>query len=501
MPYEIIINATSFETRMAFLSQGKVFKYLIERKAERDLVGNIFKGKVVKVLPGMQACFVEIGLEKAAFLYVDDIASSPFFDPDSEDETEAEESSNYKKNLKISDLIKEGEELLVQVIKNPVGTKGARVTTHVSLAGRFLVYMPTVNHVGVSKKIENIKERDRLRSIISELRTKPTGFIARTFAEGVSKGAIKNDMQFLEKLWKNIKNISVHAAVGKVIYQELDLILKTIRDYFSQEVSRLIIDNKEEHKKILKFTQAFSPKLKRNIELYTGKESIFDSFSLEAVLGRALNRKIWLKSGGYIVIDQTEALTAIDVNSGRYVGKRNLEDTILKINLEAVQEISDQMQIRNIGGLIIIDFIDMEKENNREEVFNALREAFKNDKAKTNVLKISELGLVQMTRQRTASCIRDIVGNQCPYCDGRGFVKSAESMAYEILRNIEKEISEVKKGDSLVALVNPEVAKYVVEKIHSIIENYEKKHKIRIYVEPKEAYHVEQFELIQKKNG
>lgn len=513
MPIDIIINFTPFETRIAFLENSRVIKVLIERQSERGIVGNIYKGKIVKVLPGMQSCFVDIGLEKAAFLYVDDIISDFKEDDiaiDIEDLPRGKEEvftppTQKGGNVHISDLVKEGEEILVQVLKDPIGTKGARVTTRISLAGRFLVYMPTVDHIGVSRRIESSKERERLKELIETLKSKRGGYIVRTLAEDVNKTAIKADMVFLDRLWKEIKGRTDKAPVGKVIFYELDLILKTVRDYFSHDINKLIIDDRSEYKKILKFIESFSPKLKQAISLYSGDDSIFDAYSVENALGRALSRKVWLKSGGYIVIDQTEALTAIDVNSGRYVGHRNLEDTIFKINLEAISEIVDQIQIRNIGGIIIIDFIDMEKEPNRDKVFNVLKETITRDKAKTNILNFSEFGLVQMTRQRVSRNIREIMGASCQYCDGRGFIKSIETIAYEVLREIKREIftavtEGVLEGDAILIYTNPEVAKFMYEKMNSILEEYEKKEKIKIIFESNDEFHIEQFEVYHQIN-
>jgi len=508
MSKEIIINSTVFEKRVAFLEGGRVTRVMVERESERGIVGNIYKGKIVRVLPGMQACFVDIGLDRAAFLYVDDIVTDArdydveenINKPDIVDVMEASEEKPVK-DVSINDLIREGQEISVQVLKDTLGSKGARVTTHISLAGRFLVYMPTVEHVGVSRKIEDEKERERLRECIDSLQSKHGGFIVRTLAEGIGKKAIKADMLFLEKLWKNIKATALKAPVGKLIYQDLDLALKTVRDYLSHDIDKLIVDDRSEHRKILKFIETFSPQLKQSVIIYTGDEPVFDAYSVEPSISRAFSRRVWLKSGGYIVIDQTEALVAIDVNSGRYVGKMNLEDTILKINLEAVAEIVDQLQIRNIGGIIIIDFIDMEKEHNREKVFNALKDSLKNDRAKTNILKISELGLIQMTRQRVSGSLRELMGATCPYCDGRGYVKSIDTVSYDILREIKRETIDMTDGEDIQVIVNPEIARYMYEKMHAVLEKYEKKSRVKIVIESNVDFHIEQFEVFQKTDG
>jgi ribonuclease G len=503
MATDIIVNSTPFEKRIAFLSNNKVVKFVAYRKEAGSIVGNIYQGKVAKVLPGMQACFVEIGQEKSAFLYVDDIIPDEFeFETDDDEVRDEADVSKYKRkrkrDVKITELVKAGDELLVQIVKDPLGTKGARVTTNITIAGRFLVYMPTVSHIGVSRKIEDQDERERLKKAIQSVKSKNGGYIVRTLAEGVKRKALKDDVVFLEKSWKGIQLKTKKAKTGKLVYQELDIILKTVRDYFSIGINKLIIDDRSDYRKVLKFIENFSPSLKRSIKLYSGVDPLFDVHKIESSLNRALSRKIWLKSGGSIVIDQTEALVAIDVNTGRYVGKRNLEDTITKINLEAVEEIADQLQIRNIGGIIVVDFIDMEKEINREKVVNAFREALKNDKAKTNVLKISEFGLVQMTRQRSSNNLRQMMASPCPYCEGRGFVKSAETMAFEVFREIKRELTDVSPNECLFVKTNSDVANCVYEKMNKILETLEKKHKIKIIVDPDDGFHIEQFEIYQQ---
>ena len=356
------------------LENGVITDLLVEREKDKGLVGSIYKGRILRVLPGMQACFVDIGMDRAAFLYVGDIKDDSvsqeeiLVDDDDDDDDDSEGGSESESAAKppapkaqIQDLVKEGQEILVQVAKDPIGTKGARITMHISLPGRNLVYMPTVSHIGISRRIEREEERKRLKEIVKSLRPSEGGFIVRTACEGVSQRNIKNDVEFLTKLWKEVqRNFDKRSGAG-LVHADLDVELRAVRDLFTDDVKKLIVDNPKTHKKILKFVHQFMPKLKNNVELYEGSDPIFDHFSIELEISRALGRKVWLKSGGYIIVDEAEALVAIDVNTGRYVGRRNLEDTIVKTNLEAVKEIAYQLRLRNCGGIIIIDFIDMEK--------------------------------------------------------------------------------------------------------------------------------------------
>ncbi len=416
--------------------------------------------RVVRVLPGMQAAFVDIGLEKAAFLYVSDICQSmgdieqQFLasceqegDDEMSDEGPEKGAQEYNEldfrqsctGIPIEDRLQEGQDILVQVAKEPIGSKGARITTHITLPGRNLVFMPTMDHVGVSRRIEDEVERKRLREVMCEIKPPYRGFIVRTAAEGAEREKLQSESDFLAKLWQTIQRRAENASVPSLIYQELDITLRAVRDLFTKEVDLLVIDSEAEYRKILNFTETFLPSLKNEVELHEGDEPIFDAYGIEMEIQRALSKKIWLKSGGYIVIESTEALTAIDVNTGRYVGKRNLEETILKTNLEAVKEIAYQLRLRNLGGIIVIDFIDMEKEANREKVWNALRDATYNDKSKSNILSMSELGLIEMTRKRTKESIGQVLCEHCFYCEGEGHLKSKQTVCYEVLRELERQ--------------------------------------------------------------
>jgi len=721
----LVINASGQETRVALIEQGTISEYYLERKNEKGIVGNIYKGRVVRVLPGMQAAFVDIGLEKAAFLYVGDIVSDPTFpgfseemdikagavegdpleapddlpepledapppeglpseplsaaeaaatpalaeqkpeperqperepepklelereltperelaaepapppaeaaadiielspddaleddehDDDGEDELDeadaahaaaeeqlaAEQASvapatggeppppvlegappavppeagargvpqdqrpaaregrrgrrrggrgrkrgggegprpageqakgperrgeggrawpgqdrrgggngQEKRNgggkrAQIQDLLKEGDEVLVQVVKDPIGSKGARITCHISLPGRHLVFMPTVDHVGISRRIENEKERRRLRELVDKYRPPGTGFIVRTVAENEPSEKLTADIKFLLGLWNEVGKKREQMKAPACVHPDLDLILRSIRDLFSDEVEKLVIDDRAEYERVVSFVEQVAPELKNQVELYSGEEPIFDEYGIEQELVRAQNRKVWLKSGGYIIIDQTEALVAIDVNSGRYVGKKgagaSLEDTITKINCEAAKEIVYQLRLRNIGGIIIIDFIDMDKGANREKVFKTLQDALAVDRAKTNVLKISDIGLVEMTRKRVRESITRLTTEICPTCDGRGHVRSKTTMAYEIMREVQRAAGKHRE-DQLIVSCHPEVAKLLQGPEREAMRLLMMKLNKSITVRPQPQYHVEQYDLHAK---
>ncbi|HEY6100919.1 MAG TPA: Rne/Rng family ribonuclease [Anaeromyxobacter sp.] len=692
----LVINAAGAETRVALVESGTIHEYYLERKREKGIVGNIYKGKVVRVLPGMQAAFVDIGLEKAAFLYVGDVYGDPDFSEEFEltegehpeevsevpDEQEAEEAEaraqeqaaappapeaaagegapaappaeggaqdleplpltaiplvnevpmppvpslpglpvpaigvepasdaepaagghapaqaegeqasaapasaetaltpvpaaapeapvadrrevrdreaareakgdrndrdrpdreakgdrndrdrpdrndrdrrqgreergrregrdrdrdrdrggrngreekRSKEMKNIQDLLKEGQEVIVQVAKDPIGTKGARITSHISLPGRHLVFMPTVDHIGISRRIEKDGERRRLREIVDRMRPEGTGFIVRTVAENVEAAKLEADIRFLIQVWNEIIRTKDKRSAPALLHGDLDLILRATRDLFTSEVGKLVIDDREEYERILRFVHEQAPHLEAQIEAYTGDEPIFDAYGIEQELKRASQRKVWLRSGGYIIIDQAEALTAIDVNSGRYVGKKNLEETITKINVEAAKEIVYQLRLRNIGGIIIIDFIDMDKSQNREKVFKALQDALGRDKAKTNVLKISELGLVEMTRKRVRESVTRMMNEPCAYCDGKGHTKSKITIAYEIFREIRREATHFPEP-VLVVNCHPEVARILQgadrDELRALMDRFNK----TIQVKPQQGYHQEQFDI------
>ncbi len=509
MSAELIVNVTEGETRVALLENGTLAEIFYERDRGLGIVGNIYNGRVVKVLPGMDAAFVDIGLDKAAFLYIADVRSedepaAAFLSSDDNAGGEEDfalgedELDEALPQPQIEDLLQEGQEILVQVSREPIGTKGARVTTYNSLPGRYLVLLPTVDHVGISRKIVDEEERERLKKLVMAIKPEGMGLIVRTVSEGKDERALKHDLDFLLKLWENIRQKTEKTRSPNLVYQDLRLVQRIIRDLYSDEIDRLVVDSDQCYHELKEFIASYFPGLHCEIERYTGLQPIFQSYDIEIEVNKALERKVWLKSGGYIVIESTEALTAIDVNTGRFVGKKNLEDTILKTNLEAAKEIAFQMRLRNIGGIIIIDFIDMENKSHRERVNIALEEALKRDKAKSNVLKISELGLVEMTRERVRNSIARILCDPCPYCEGRGFVKSKSTVTYEIVREL-KSYGYDPDVRELVVMVNPELADFIYDNEGLSLDNLEYEMRKKITLKKVEHYQWEEYEIIAKR--
>jgi len=534
---EIVINASALEVRVALLEDSSLAEFYLERDTHRGLVGNIYKGKVTRVLPGMQAAFVEIGLEKAGFLHVSDFQgdanglssiaevigeevetdepSAPAVEslddsaqPDDfgTNETPSEpppqrrrrqQSRSHRSRLPIEQQLRRGQEIIVQIAKEPMGTKGARLTSSISLPGRYLVYTPTSKHLGVSRRIASAEERARLRAAVSEARPAQGGFIVRTACEGLSRRDIQRDVAFLTKTWSSILKKSEKSPPASMLYSDLDVALRTVRDLFSSEVERLWCDDHNTYSRIVQFIQTYMPRLRARAMLHQGSEPIFDRFNLEPQIERALDRKVWLKSGGYLVFDQAEALTAIDVNTGRFVGKRNQDETVLKTNLEAVEEVVKQLRLRNIGGIIIVDFIDMSREADRKKVSEALAVALKRDKARTSALKISELGLVQMTRKRTRESLEASLTEQCPRCQGRRVVKSIATVAAEVIRGIQRETARRALGDMVIVKLCPEVARYLYDNGAGDLEVLEGKLGAKIVLKSKEGLEPGAFELSQ----
>lgn len=442
---QLIINDNFSETRMAVLEKERLAELYIERRRERGMVGRIYLGIVTRVLPGMQAAFVNIGAERTAFLYGGDVV-----DPEAElDQPQNAEAMadlspeelrerNQRQRRPIEKLLKEGQQIIVQVAKDPLGSKGARVTMFLSLPGRYLVIMPDFNHIGVSRRIEAPEERQRLTDLVKDIRPENVGVIIRTAAAGVAAPLLQKDLKYLLKTWRQVDAVRRRSTAPALIYQDLDLVLKITRDVYGEDVEKIVVDNVETYEELKKFLMATIPGAAKKLELYTEKTPIFDIYGVEIDIGRALSSRIDLPSGGYLVIDQTEALTVFDVNTGKYVGHANAHETILKTNLEAAKKVVAQLRIRNIGGIIVIDFIDMERLEDRERVYNALVEELKSDKAKTNVLRISELGLVQMTRKRTSESLERQLMEPCPFCDGRGHAKTPVTEAHDLLREIRR---------------------------------------------------------------
>ncbi|KRT53715.1 RNAse G [endosymbiont of Ridgeia piscesae] len=449
MSEEILINVTPPETRVAVIENGVVQEIIIERTGNRGLVGNIYKGKVCRVLPGMQAAFVDIGLERAAFLHASDINHANGGRGNGNGE------SRYES---ISELLREGQPVIVQVLKDPLGTKGARLTTNISIPSRYLVFMPSLGTVGISQKIEDEAERARLREQLSALpdEERVGGFIARTAAEGASSEALQADMRFLSRLWASIQERVRNAQGVELVHEDLPLALRSLRDLVGPDVEKVRIDSRSTHGKAIEFVQQFIPEIKRQVEYYPGERPVFELYGVEDEIQKALERKVQLKSGGHLVIDQTEAMTTIDVNTGAFVGHRNLEETIFKTNLEAAQAICRQLRLRNLGGIIIIDFIDMTDPEHRRQVLRALERCLSHDHARTHITEVSSLGLVEMTRKRTRESLEHILCQPCPCCAGRGSTKTAETICYEIFREILREARQF-DVESLLVLASQEV--------------------------------------------
>ncbi len=508
MTNELIINVRPYETRVAVVENGVVVELYRQRKNGQEILGNIYRGKITRVLPGMQAAFVDIGLERSAFLYVSDVHKDIMHIEQMmfEDYTEANGSDIYDSEtfqpgqikdtmLLIEDLLHEGQQIMVQVSKEPLGEKGARLTSYISIPGRHLVLMPTVEHIGISRRIENKEKRERLKNIVQEIKPGSSGFIIRTVSEDASKEILKNEMDFLLKLWGVIQEKMEKRSSPGLLHRDLNITLRAIRDLFTNDVERLIIDSYEEYNKAMDFIAAFAPGLKHAVELYEGKEPIFEAFGIENEISRALETKIPLKSGGHIVIERTEALTAIDVNTGSYVGKTNLEETILKTNLEAVKEIARQLRFRNIGGIIVIDFISMDEMQNRESVYTLLKDALAKDKANTTVLPMSGFGLIEMTRKRTRPSLYKLLTEPCLYCDGKGNTKSKKIICDEIFRDLERDFHIFGKNGDIFVSVNPQIGKVLKEKEQEMIKYIEKRLSKRIIIITKENFHVEHYEI------
>ena len=501
MSREIYINVEQHEKRVTVLDNKKIEEFYIERADTVNLVGNIYKGKVESVLPGIEAAFVDIGLEKNGFLYVTDVEvdTSDFDRLLGEEGHEHQEKKEPHKKQSIATMLKKGDEVLVQVVKEPISTKGARLTAHVSIPGRFLVLMPFDNRIGLSKRIEDHKERDRIRKIIEDLKLpKDIGFIVRTAAIGASQKDFFRETRYLIRLWQHIKYRSKKARPPQLIHQEYDLILRTARDNFTETTVKLEVDSKNDFKRISKFLKMTSPQFRSRLKLYTDRVPIFEKYDVERQIDKVYNRIIQLKSGGYLVFDETESLVAIDVNSGKSVGHKNLEETAFRTNLEAAEEVPRQLRLRDIGGIIIIDFIDMEFGGHRKTVVKTLEKALENDKAKTKILNISSIGLVEMTRQRVRRSIEAKSHQRCPYCGGRGTIKSPSTVSTNLARQLARILSVTRAREIFVTL-HPEVASYVVAPDRNMIKQLERRFRkyIRVIEDPNQ--HMEEIKIDEKK--
>lgn len=487
MSEELLINVTPQETRVAYVENGVLQEVHIERTRRRGLVGNVYKGKVCRVLPGMQAAFLEVGLDRTAFLHASDVVM------------EGEDPSGEEKPAEpqILNLLREGQEVIVQVVKDPMGSKGARLTTQVSIPSRYLVYMPGSNHIGISQKVENAEERQRLKDIIAKYQSEFDlgGYIVRTVAEGVSEESLYKEMMFLQKLWLAVKEKAATEPAGTLVHEDLPLVMRTMRDLGDMSLEKIRIDSRETYEKVARFASKFIPELKDSIEYYPGERPIFDIYGVEDEIRKSLQQKVQLKSGGYLIIDQTEAMTTIDVNTGAFVGHRNLEETIFKTNLEATHAIVRQLRLRNLGGIIILDFIDMQDPEHRRQVIRALEKNLEKDHAKTNISEVSSLGLVEMTRKRTRESLEHVLCEPCPCCQGRGSILTAETVCYEIFREIIREARQFDAQQLLVLASQMVVDLLLDEESNSLAELEEFIGKpVKLQVESE--YTQEQFDIV-----
>jgi ribonuclease G len=509
MNKEMIVSSNGHETMAAILEDDLVAEVFVERERQRGVVGNVYKGRVSKVLPGMQSSFIDIGLERDGFLYVaeviDTLEEFEKLESDEDDRRtsgpDKRESRTERAQQKIEELLKEGQEILVQVVKEPLGTKGARLTSHVTMAGRFLVFMPTVDHVGVSRKIDSREERSRLRGIVREFRESHGfigGVIIRTAAAGRPKDDILSDLESFHKIWTEIRQKIESQRAPSVVYREASLVSKLLRDLLTEEYQSIRIDNEQEYRRVMELVERIMPSLAPRVKLYTKPYPIFDEYGVQAEIDKALKSKVWLKSGGSIVINQTEALVAIDVNTGRYVGKKSsgrLEDTIVKTNLEAVKEIVRQIRLRDLGGIIVLDFIDMEEKKNRQKVFQAVEQELKKDRSPSKALQVSDFGLIIVTRKRVKQSLERVLTEPCPYCSGTGVIKSSATICYEILSEVRK-VGPDLNGHRLLLRVNPDIARALKEEESAVLKDLRNSIGKDVTIKADVHLHHEQFDVM-----
>ncbi|HUG73881.1 MAG TPA: ribonuclease G [Steroidobacteraceae bacterium] len=491
MTIEILVNVAPREIRAALLDNGTLQEVFIERASRRGLVSNLYKGRVSRVLPGMQAAFLEIGLARTAFLHVADIlAPPPDLGNDAHDDARPAEAD-------IRTLVREGDELLVQVVKDPLGTKGARLSTHVSLPSRYLVFMPRGTRVGVSSRIESEEERNRLRELVTGLAEQHGrgGYIVRTAAMAAPVEALHADMLFLQRLWTHVRERSLSTPSGNLVHEDLPLTTRVLRDELRAEVRRVLVDSPVEAERMREFARSFMPDFADRIELHQAPLPIFDLHGVEEEISRALDSRVPLKSGGYIVIQQTEAMTTVDVNTGGYVGHRNLEETIFRTNLEAAVTIARQLRVRNLGGIIVLDFIDMREPDHRQALLDALQSALAADRAQTHIASVSPLGLVEMTRKRTRESLEHLLCAACPQCQGRGYVRTAETVSHEIFRELMRQSRQF-QSDELVVLAHQDVVDWLQDEESSVLAELETQvgRPIRLQSEP--LYAIDQYDVV-----
>jgi ribonuclease G len=514
MNKEMIVSSNGHETMVAILEDDLVAEIFVERERHRGVVGNVYKGRVSKVLPGMQSSFIDLGLERDGFLYVADVIDTLVeFDKLAGDEDDdagsggnggghrRERDRQDRPQQKIEELLKEGQEIVVQVVKEPLGTKGARLTSHVTMPGRFLVFMPTVDHIGVSRKIESREERGRLRGIVKDFREAhgfTGGVIIRTAAGGRPKEDILGDLEAFHKIWTEMRQRNESSRAPAVLFQEQSIVARLLRDLLTEDFQAIRIDNPQEYQRVLELIERIMPSLAPKVKLYSKPYPIFDEYGVQAEIDKALKSKVYLKSGGSIVINQTEALVAIDVNTGRFVGKKTsgrLEDTIVKTNLEAVKEIVRQVRLRDLGGIIVLDLIDMDDKKNRQKVYQAVEQELRKDRSPSKALQVSDFGLVIITRKRVKQSLERVLTEPCPYCAGTGVIKSSATICYEILNEVKKVGPEI-NGHRLVLRVNPDIARALKEEESGVLKDLRQSIGKDVTIKPDVQLHHEQFDVM-----
>ncbi|MCU0638709.1 MAG: Rne/Rng family ribonuclease [Candidatus Krumholzibacteria bacterium] len=496
MKKEIVINYTQREIRIAILEDNELVEFLIEREESRRTVGGIYIGRINAVIPGIQAAFVDIGQEKAAFLHVSDVATGAL-DPELVDDEDFEINTGRKRKdfPPIESLLKKGQEIVVQIRKEAIGTKGPRVSSQISLPGRYAVLMPNLDHIGISKKIENRRERNRLRNIIRKYRPKGSAVIVRTAGNGVEEQQLRDDMKALETKWEEIAKKIEQASPPALVHEDVDITVFALRDLFTEDVSQIIVDNKQECDRLAAYLKSFAPHLASRVNFYSEKTPIFDYYEIEDEIEKTLESKIWVRKGGYIVIEHTEALVSIDVNTGRFTGKKNQEDTILETNLIAAREIARQLRLRDIGGIIVIDFIDMEREENRKKVYNEFRNALRKDRSRARVSQISDLGLIEVSRKRVRPSLLHYYSHECPYCAGSGKILSIESMAMKI-EHWMRRIGALKKVQGMQFRVNPVLGIYMREEKSEFLRELAGRYRMVVEIIDDPRLHREDFEIL-----
>lgn len=489
MTKEILINIGIDENRVAILEDGILAEFLIERQDEQRRAGNIYRGKVENVLPGMQAAFIDIGEEKNAFLYIDDILPKEGYP----------ENGDASKSLMIQDLLREGQDIVVQMIKEPIGTKGPRVVTQITIPGRYLVLVPAVDYIGISRRIEDETERERLKTAVASFKSSGVGLIVRTAAEGVETADLQSDYEFLINIWEKIKKKSKKGPCPALLYRDHDFLYRILRDYLSKDIDCLLIDEKETHAKALELVKTLAPSLKNRVQLYSGATPLFEAFNVENQVDKALRRKVWLECGAYLVFDQTEALTVIDVNTGKFTGTTCLEDTVFQTNLMAAGEIARQIRLRNLTGIIIIDFIDMSSDEERNQVIAKLETEFARDKVKVNILGFTSLGLLELTRKKVRQSLREILQVECESCEGTGYTDSMDSRAKKAARSIQL-LARNNPGEALLLGINPHIGSLLIGPGGVNLEKMERMLNKVIYIKGQDNLDLEQVRLLANGN-